>query len=132
LERIVAEIPQGDAGGIPPRAEGIEEGERRRRTENCDRGVGQDNKNRRSSLRAQRSNPSHRAKKEWIASSLTLLAMTECFNLSVIPGRVENATPESRKTTAGFRVWSFGPSRNDERNIGIPGLAPSAHPGMTE
>src|SRR5436305_4087490 len=35
---VAAEIPQGDAGGIPPRAEGIE-GARRRRAENRDRGV---------------------------------------------------------------------------------------------
>ena len=38
LEDVFAEIPQGDAGGIPPRAEG-NEGERRRRAENRDRGV---------------------------------------------------------------------------------------------
>ena len=38
LEDVAAEIPQGDAGGIPPRAEGIE-GQRRRRTEDRDRGV---------------------------------------------------------------------------------------------
>ena len=38
LEDVAAEIPQGDAGGIPPRAEGIE-GERRRRAEDRDRGV---------------------------------------------------------------------------------------------
>ena len=38
LEDVPAEIPQGDAGGVPPRAEGIE-GQRRRRTENRDRGV---------------------------------------------------------------------------------------------
>ena len=38
LEGLAAEIPQGDAGGIPPRAEGIE-GERRRRAENRDRGL---------------------------------------------------------------------------------------------
>ena len=38
LEDLAAEIPQGDAGGIPPRAQG-NEGERRRRTENRDRGV---------------------------------------------------------------------------------------------
>ena len=38
LEDLAAEIPQGDAGGIPPRAEG-NEGERRRRAENRDRGV---------------------------------------------------------------------------------------------
>ena len=41
LEDVAAEIPQGDAGGVPPRAEGIE-GERRRRTENRDRGVAHD------------------------------------------------------------------------------------------
>ena len=39
LEDVAAEIPQGDAGGIPPRAEGIE-GQCRRRAENRDRGVG--------------------------------------------------------------------------------------------
>ena len=38
LEDLAAEIPQGDAGGIPPRAEG-NEGERRRRAENRDRGL---------------------------------------------------------------------------------------------
>ncbi len=38
LEGVAAEIPQGDAGGVPPRAEGTE-GQRRRRTENRDRGV---------------------------------------------------------------------------------------------
>ena len=38
LEDLSAEIPQGDAGRIPPRAEGIE-GQRRRRAENRDRGV---------------------------------------------------------------------------------------------
>src|SRR5207253_3865044 len=38
LEELRAEIPQGDAGGIPPCAEGIE-GECGRRTENRDRGV---------------------------------------------------------------------------------------------
>ena len=38
LEKLAAEIPQGDAGGIPPRAEG-NEGQRRRRAENRDRGV---------------------------------------------------------------------------------------------
>ena len=38
LEEVAAEIPQGDAGGIPPRAEG-NEGQRRRRAENRDRGV---------------------------------------------------------------------------------------------
>ena len=38
LEGLAAEIPQGDAGGIPPRAEG-NEGERRRRAENRDRGL---------------------------------------------------------------------------------------------
>ena len=38
LEDLAAEIPQGDAGGIPPRAEGIE-GQRRRRAEDRDRGV---------------------------------------------------------------------------------------------
>ncbi len=39
LEDVAAEIPQGDAGRVPPRAEGIE-GERRRRAEDRDRGVG--------------------------------------------------------------------------------------------
>ena len=38
LEGLAAEIPQGDAGGIPPRAEG-NEGERRRRAKNRDRGL---------------------------------------------------------------------------------------------
>ena len=38
LEDVSAEIPQGDAGGIPPRAAGIE-GQRRFRTKNRDRGV---------------------------------------------------------------------------------------------
>ena len=52
LEDLAAEIPQGDAGGIPPRAEG-NEGERRRRAENRDRGVNITS----PSLRAQRSNP---------------------------------------------------------------------------
>ena len=37
-KNMPAEIPQGDAGGIPPRAEG-NEGQRRRRAENRDRGV---------------------------------------------------------------------------------------------
>jgi glutamate synthase (NADPH/NADH) large chain len=38
LETMVAKIPQGDAGGIPPRAEGIE-GQRRRRAKDRDRGI---------------------------------------------------------------------------------------------
>ncbi len=38
LEDLSAEIPQGDAGGVPPRAEGIE-GQCRRRAEDRDRGV---------------------------------------------------------------------------------------------
>ena len=38
LEDVAAEIPQGDAGGVPPRAEGIE-GKRRRRAEDRNRGV---------------------------------------------------------------------------------------------
>jgi len=42
--------------------------------------------------------------------------MTERWVSSVIPGRAEGANPESRDTTeaSGFRVRSFGPSRNDE------------------
>ena len=38
LEDLAAEIPQSDAGGVPPRAEGTE-GKRRRRTEDRDRGL---------------------------------------------------------------------------------------------
>ena len=41
LEAVNAEIPQGDAGRVPPRAAGIE-GECRRRTENRNRGVTHD------------------------------------------------------------------------------------------
>src|ERR1700738_4816598 len=40
------------------------------------------------------------------------------FWLSVIPGRVEDANPESRDSpmcNCTSEVWSFGPSRNDER-----------------
>src|SRR5260370_652533 len=38
LEKLAAEIRQGDAGGVPPRAEG-NEGQRRRRAENRDRSL---------------------------------------------------------------------------------------------
>ena len=54
-KNVAAEIPQGDAGGIPPRAEG-NEGERGRRAEDRDRGVEAENGSE-PSLRAQRSNP---------------------------------------------------------------------------
>src|SRR6202008_2264989 len=40
LEEEFAKIPKGDAGGVPPSAEGIE-GQRRRRAEDCSRGVEQ-------------------------------------------------------------------------------------------
>src|SRR5512132_2104257 len=36
-----------------------------------------------ASLRAQRSNPSHSTKKEWIASSLSLLAMTAAIGATL-------------------------------------------------
>ena len=70
LEGMAAEIPQGDAGRVPPRAEG-NEGERRRRTENRDRGVAT------STRHCERSEAIHLSTmKVWIASELTLLAMT--------------------------------------------------------
>src|ERR1700692_735326 len=40
---------------------------------------------------------------------------------SVIPGRVEDANPESRNSpmcNCTSEVWSFGPSRNDDSNTG--------------
>src|ERR1700754_1692990 len=37
---------------------------------------------------------------------------------SVIPGRIEDANPESPSNMISrFRVWSFGPSRNDGESL---------------
>ena len=50
----------------------------------------------------------------------------------VIPGRVEDANPESRDSpmcNCTSEVWSFGPSRNDERWIASSrSLSSGAHP----
>jgi ATP-dependent helicase HrpB len=56
-------------------------------------------------------------------------AMVKRWASAVIPGRREAANPESRSTeqVSGFRVRSFGPSRNDEA-ISVGSLLALAYP----